>query len=315
MSYILEALKKSDLERRQGRVPDLNAPTTVVMLPEPTPRHLLALVAVALVAVGVVLGWWRPWQPSRDALQLTESAPAARPAQPASEPLLALPRRAPETGAETAAAAALSPAGGAGEAQPAAEAAQAGEGAAGDRAPQRRVAPVPIETAAAVASEPQVRPAARPAVPPRAAVPVQAAGGSRPDEPNRKAATAAAAPVAPVRPASEPQRAPAAVPERPAAAPAPARPAPASRAAAEPPQEAPAPDRVLQMSELPAAVQKNLPRLQVTGQAFTEDAESRFVVINDRILREGESVAEDVRLERIGADGVVLNYKGYRFKP
>jgi len=47
-------------------------------------------------------------------------------------------------------------------------------------------------------------------------------------------------------------------------------------------------------------------------EAF-EDARSRMVVINDRMLQEGDEVAADLRLERIDPDGIVLNFRGYRF--
>nr|WKN24500.1 general secretion pathway protein GspB [Azotobacter vinelandii] len=40
-----------------------------------------------------------------------------------------------------------------------------------------------------------------------------------------------------------------------------------------------------------------------------------MAVINDRILRQGDQAGPGVVLERIAGDGVVLNYRGYRFRP
>jgi general secretion pathway protein B len=72
---------------------------------------------------------------------------------------------------------------------------------------------------------------------------------------------------------------------------------------------------VLNFSELPAAVRRNVPPLSVSGYSYAEEAEARMVVINDRMLREGDDAGGGVRVDRIGAEGVILIYKGYRFRP
>lgn len=58
MSFILDALKKSEAERRQGEVPKLqNEPFS----PPPRRRPLwLLLLTLALLLNGAVLGWWLP---------------------------------------------------------------------------------------------------------------------------------------------------------------------------------------------------------------------------------------------------------------
>jgi len=75
------------------------------------------------------------------------------------------------------------------------------------------------------------------------------------------------------------------------------------------------PKRVLNYSELPASVQKSVSKIIVTGYSYAEDPEMRMAVINDRMLREGDEVSPGIRLDRIGGDGVVLNFKGFRFRP
>jgi general secretion pathway protein B len=89
MSLILEALRKSEVERRRGVAPDLlqaAAPAAVVRRPAlPT----LAYPAVALVLVAAVLlalAWWRrgapaPTEPPPE-IVATSNAPAAVPALP-----------------------------------------------------------------------------------------------------------------------------------------------------------------------------------------------------------------------------------------
>jgi general secretion pathway protein B len=67
------------------------------------------------------------------------------------------------------------------------------------------------------------------------------------------------------------------------------------------------------MDAMAASVQKQLPPITVTG--FIQDAEqNNLVIVNDRLLREGEEAAPGLKLEKILSDGVVFSFKGYRFK-
>ena len=77
MSYILEALKKSDQQRQRGATPTL--PTAPVAVPAPKQPVFLyyGLLAAVLLAAGILIGWLRPWQ-------------AEQPA-PATEPIAAKP--------------------------------------------------------------------------------------------------------------------------------------------------------------------------------------------------------------------------------
>ena len=67
-------------------------------------------------------------------------------------------------------------------------------------------------------------------------------------------------------------------------------------------------------AELPSALQRELPALSVAGFIRGEGSSS-MVIVNDRLVREGDEVAPGVKLEKILNDSVVFNYKGYRFKP
>lgn len=67
MSYILEALKKSQQERSRGQVPDLQSlhPAMVVADRE-LPRWPYWALGVSLLALAFLLGWLRPWSGGTD---------------------------------------------------------------------------------------------------------------------------------------------------------------------------------------------------------------------------------------------------------
>lgn len=94
MSYILDALRKSETERRQGRVPDLGQQVQMIHKPKKKPIPMLVWVlATALVLNAVILAWvfWprvdvtaasvSPAASSEEAV-----APALQAAPPAPEP-------------------------------------------------------------------------------------------------------------------------------------------------------------------------------------------------------------------------------------
>lgn len=62
MSYILDALRKSDQQRQHAKAPTLM--TTHTVLAEPPPRRLglQAALGVTLIGAGMLIGWLRPWQ-------------------------------------------------------------------------------------------------------------------------------------------------------------------------------------------------------------------------------------------------------------
>ena len=62
MSYILDALRKSDQQRQRGAAPTLLAAQTAAIAPKQPAVLTYGLLAVVLVGAGVVIGWLRPWQ-------------------------------------------------------------------------------------------------------------------------------------------------------------------------------------------------------------------------------------------------------------
>ena len=269
MSYILEALKKSEHARQQGKVPNLATLPMVdaVDSAPPATTRLPWLAASALLLAVAVAGWWRPWQ----------APAAAAPSSPAAAESLSTPAVISAPALPAASASSVAPASVA--AIPAAE--------------PVAVAPPPVAPPQlATLSQAQTQPL--PPVPAPAPAPAQTATkivllpalAPRPVEPATLPAAAQATPAATTRPP---------------AAPTSTLPAP--------------PNRVLAFYELPSAVRERIPALAISGFSYTEEPDMRMAVINDRVLRQGESAAPGITLERIASDGVVLNFSGYRFRP
>lgn len=136
MSYILDALRKSEQQRQQGIAPTLSSaplqqPDTV--WPEKTKNTAAILIALALLAVGIAIGWLRPWQPQPPAtppvapaitMPPIAAAPAASPkplpeiapppvssppAKPKAQPAVATPAESPTAPPVTPTASALPP--------------------------------------------------------------------------------------------------------------------------------------------------------------------------------------------------------------
>lgn len=78
MSYILDALRKSETERRQGRVPDLGQQVQLIHKPKKKSVPVLFWVAIGLILNAAVLAWvfWPSETPAR------ASGPEATPIEP-----------------------------------------------------------------------------------------------------------------------------------------------------------------------------------------------------------------------------------------
>lgn len=76
MSYILEALKKSEQQRQQGSTPTLSS----AAIAQPANSHARALhyglPAAVLLCTGIAIGWWQPWHATKLA---TATEPLASP--------------------------------------------------------------------------------------------------------------------------------------------------------------------------------------------------------------------------------------------
>lgn len=233
MSYILDALRRAEIERQRGLAPALQQ---VTQLPPVHARRNLApaagLAALAIVGGGLI------WV----AMVYTPREPAVS----------------------------------AGAAAPATSIAVATPAAALAR---------PATTTQAL---PQAVPRERPA-PARAA---PADGGPPGPVAERVASGIGAAPGA--TPVRAPDRAP---PPAPAAAPAPPAPSP----------PAPAETRPVPVHTLPEPQRSRVLQLAIGGVVHSADRQQRFVMIGGQIVREGDTLAPGLKLERIEPRALILH--------
>ena len=80
-----------------------------------------------------------------------------------------------------------------------------------------------------------------------------------------------------------------------------------------PPPAASAPVRLLSMAELPADVQRELPKLAISGGVYSPTPAQRLLIVNGQVLNEGAEAAPGVLLEQIRPKTAVLNFRGYRY--
>lgn len=280
MSLILEALKKSEQQRRLGEAPTLGSPVIAMR----KSRNLLPLFGV-LIAIALAAGWWLSRAPVADAPPGPDAntakpsiADAARPAKPAAD----------------------------------ANAAKREVPAANPAAAHRQ--PPNANASTAVANPRGTPPAAAPtpAKPPFAQNPSSAAPASNPPAP-----VATPTPVAPV--AATPAKPNATATPAPAVAPPTATDKPVTANTAAPPRApatapaAPAQPALPSVWDLPYSTRKDLPELPLTMHVFAADPSQRFVVIKGERHVEGDNLGDDVTLKEIRADGMVLEFKGQRF--
>ncbi|UUZ67892.1 general secretion pathway protein GspB [Polaromonas sp. P2-4] len=107
------------------------------------------------------------------------------------------------------------------------------------------------------------------------------------------------APAAPVAPAPAPMR----EARKPASAQVASSPLPATAAS----------NRVLSVNELPADVQRELPKLAISGGVYSDNPAQRMLIVNGQVVGEGAEPAPGVLLEQIRAKTAVLKYRGYRY--
>jgi general secretion pathway protein B len=72
--------------------------------------------------------------------------------------------------------------------------------------------------------------------------------------------------------------------------------------------------QALSFDELPAQIQQEIPEIAVQLHAYSSKPAERLAYINSKKLREGDSVMPGLTLEQITPDGMIFNYKGYRFR-
>jgi general secretion pathway protein B len=238
MSYILDALKKSEQQRQRGAAPSLLSAQAADAAPRQPAALFYGLAAGALLVAGIAIGMLRPWQSEAP-------APPSVAVKPPEAVVLTPPPPAPAPASV--------------EITINAE----------------RQAPVPART---------TQPAALP-----------------------QGDSLKAQVPAPAAPAQSVPPKPATAPANEALSPAPETPAGARPASAAPERT---PDA---FAELPVSIQQEIPKLPILFHLYSSNPKDRRVGVNDRILREGDSVEPGLVLEQITPEGMIFTYKGYRF--
>ena len=73
-------------------------------------------------------------------------------------------------------------------------------------------------------------------------------------------------------------------------------------------------DRLYAEADLPDEVRRELPKVLVSGSAYSSDATSRMLMINGQIFHEGDALGPNLVLDKIKPHGAVLTFKGYRYE-
>jgi len=291
MSYILDALKKSERERPPGTAPDLftvHGPQSDPPTPRWSTRAILAVVLLLAVPAIGLLAWIGTGR--RD-----ESA--VRPPVAASPPLRAEAPAAPVLPRSLAASRSPAPVRAAAAARRPVD-----EGSRTPELPAQKSRRAIVSSGAAKAV-PAAMAAAPFSIPP---APVMSAPAAMPTPtPAGSEAPSVAAPVSVMPPPGIPAVFPVAPPEPVSAV---------SASASEPEETPPADGRVFGLAELPAAISAELPKLLVSGHVWSEEPSMRLLSVDDRLLREGSEAAPGVSLQEITPEGAVFVFKGWRFR-
>jgi general secretion pathway protein B len=289
MSYILDALRKSEQQRLQGAAPLLI--TTQLSNVEKQPTFLFyGLLAGALICAGILIGWLRPWQhdetvkPANDVAVLAQTeieTPQVAPKQE-SKPLPSLEFFPLE--------------------------------------PVKATKPEPATVLPSQKPIPSIKPAskansAEQTAPVPINIPAQSresqAGTVKPKVENQKV-QAQKEPETKVEEAAKPAIEKVQQPS----------PEPIANGSSEATQEQrqdqkleqKPEQKVVAMSALPTAIQQEIPAMTISGYAYSSIPKERSVGINDRLLQEGEFLAPGLRLEQITEDGLIFSYKKYLFR-
>lgn len=77
--------------------------------------------------------------------------------------------------------------------------------------------------------------------------------------------------------------------------------------------ERPKPWKILSLNELPQSVREHLPAMSSVAHIYSHDPAARMVSIDGRVVREGQLLNQELKLEEIQPDGMIFSYKDYRF--
>lgn len=274
MSYILDALKKSEQERKKGTVPGLG---TIQGLPggrlgDNWPlRYYLAGTLILLVATAV-FAWLFLREPAPSNPQIATPPPAVAPTAPLVAPAEKSPAQA--------------------EVLPRSEKSPPSAGA-----PQRQRTLTPAATKDTTHKAPAratTMVPTRPGLSPfKTAVP---ANTPAPATMQPETITKASSPLPPQTLESPPEPPPPDIPSEEAEV-------------VVKPEEMP----IVPLAELPDEIKSEIPEVKIGIHFFSDDPASRRAGVNGRLLHEGQQVEKELTLKEITKDGAILAFRGRRF--
>jgi len=260
MSYILDALRKSELQRQRERgAAPLLLSTQISSHVDAEPALLIyGLFAIILVIAGILIGWLRPWQLDKTVNvkdSITIQPHKSKPLQ--IEPIQKLSPPKPEKAKKSEL---IIPA-------------------------QKSISIVKIE------SEPEILEKSEPA-PSKVTAQLQSlrVNSFQSKLPRQLVGEAAKPKIEKSTPSS------------------------IELNGANGPAETAQEQKIIAMTELPIAIQQEIPMMSISGFAYSSIPKERSVGINDHLLQEGDYLAPGLRLEQITTDGLVFSYKRYLFR-
>jgi len=310
MSYILDALKKADRERQRGTLPNLDTRQAGPNgRPEKRSRWPYWLAAALLINAGLLLWWLRPWQATAP-LSAEQTAATALPAIPAATASQSDPAPPVTEAIAGPVHAAAPPPPFAGERQEITPNTVSGlaDPAAG--------APAPV-------GAPPARSIASPAAPPQMSQPAPPPAPQPPLPPQPETAAALTPPASPPEAITEEiideeteEQQP--LPEGEELADngfqQPQNPSSAEEMEELPPDSPAAIPDLPSREELPATIQEGVPEITISLHVYSRRSAGRMISIGGRVLREGEMVSPELKLEEITETGAIFGYQGHRFR-
>lgn len=68
------------------------------------------------------------------------------------------------------------------------------------------------------------------------------------------------------------------------------------------------------LKELSSELQAEIPNLNLAGHTYSENPYQRMIIINGKILREGDMIEDNTKLAEINWEGVTIEFNGTRFQ-
>jgi len=77
---------------------------------------------------------------------------------------------------------------------------------------------------------------------------------------------------------------------------------------------APGENKIYNLDDLPLSIRQSVPPITISVSLYSNDPDSRMAKINGSMMREGDYLTADLKLEEITPDGVIFSYQSYRFR-